>query len=201
MRHQLKVPAEKYTDLSLCHSLCLSPRPGRPKEAISILKDIKCKEETSSDSEDKIAAINKNLAFGKRKPDLLMDGGEVVEKRKKGRPRKDKITAPIISQPFTHQVERETKREREKMNRCRGKCKDCFPSFFSSSGYSSSGERSQQACCSLGPGSCSHTSNTQRQESLQSAGKCGAGRPSVTKCQSLIYVFNWRSRLVQTSPQ
>lgn len=33
-----------------------------------------------------------------------MDGGEVVEKRKKGRPRKDKMAAPI-AQPFT-QVER-----------------------------------------------------------------------------------------------
>lgn len=78
--------------------------PSRPKEGISVLKDIKCKEDTSSDSEDKIAAINKNLSFGKRKPDLLMDGGEVVEKRKKGRPRKDKMAAPI-AQPFT-QVER-----------------------------------------------------------------------------------------------
>lgn len=83
----------------------------RPKEAISILKDIKSKEDTSSDSEDKIAAINKNLAFGKRKPDLLMDGGEVVEKRKKGRPRKDKMAAPIISQPFTHQVAPPVERE------------------------------------------------------------------------------------------
>lgn len=58
-----------------------------------------------------MAAINKNLSFGKRKPELLMDGGEVVEKRKKGRPRKDKMAAPI-AQPFT-QVER----WREKMNR------------------------------------------------------------------------------------
>uniref|UniRef100_A0A667WQF8 Protein HIRA n=1 Tax=Myripristis murdjan TaxID=586833 RepID=A0A667WQF8_9TELE len=58
------------------------------------------KEETSSDSEDKMAAINKNLSFTKRKADLLMDGGEVVEKRKKGRPRKDKMATPI-SQPFT----------------------------------------------------------------------------------------------------
>lgn len=95
-----------------CTDLFFLSRPSRPKEAISILKDIKCKEETSSDSEDKIAAINKNLTFGKRKPDLLMDGGEVVEKRKKGRPRKDKMTTPIISQPFAHQVERQ--REREK---------------------------------------------------------------------------------------
>lgn len=98
--------------------------PSRPKEGTSVLKDIKCKEDTSSDSEDKIAAINKNLSFGKRKPDLLMDGGEVVEKKKKGRPRKDKMAAPI-AQPFT-QVER----WRNKMNRntevaavcCRKKC-------------------------------------------------------------------------------
>ena len=76
----------------------------RPKENISALKDLKSKEDTSSDSEDKIAVINKNLSFGKRKPDLLMDGGEVVEKKKKGRPRKDKIATPI-PQPFT-QVER-----------------------------------------------------------------------------------------------
>ena len=65
---------------------------------------MKNKEETSSDSEDKMAAINKNLAFGKRKPELLMDGGEVVEKRKKGRPRKEKM-ATTIAQPFP-QVER-----------------------------------------------------------------------------------------------
>uniref|UniRef100_A0A4W6CTY1 Protein HIRA n=1 Tax=Lates calcarifer TaxID=8187 RepID=A0A4W6CTY1_LATCA len=72
----------------------------RPKDGISALKDVKTKEDTSSDSEDKMAAINKNLAFGKRKPELLMDGGEVVEKRKKGRPRKDKMAA-TIAQPFT----------------------------------------------------------------------------------------------------
>lgn len=47
-----------------------------------------------------MAAINKNLAFSKRKPELLMDGGEVVEKRKKGRPRKDKMATPM-AQPFT----------------------------------------------------------------------------------------------------
>lgn len=75
----------------------------RPKDTISILKDTKSKDDTSSDSEDKIAAINKNLTFGKRKPDLLLDEG-VVEKRRKGRPRKDKMPAPI-AQPFT-QVER-----------------------------------------------------------------------------------------------
>lgn len=57
-----------------------------------------------------MAAINKNLSFSKRKPELLMDGGEVVEKRKKGRPRKDKIVTPI-TQPFTQVV-----RWREKMN-------------------------------------------------------------------------------------
>uniref|UniRef100_A0A3B4YN90 Protein HIRA n=1 Tax=Seriola lalandi dorsalis TaxID=1841481 RepID=A0A3B4YN90_SERLL len=72
----------------------------RTKDALSSLKDVKSKEETSSDSEDKMAAINKNLAFGKRKPELLMDGGEVVEKRKKGRPRKEKMAA-TIAQPFT----------------------------------------------------------------------------------------------------
>lgn len=58
-----------------------------------------------------MAAINKNLSFSKRKPDLLMDGGEVVEKRKKGRPRKDKMAAPIV-QPFT-----QVNKCREKMNR------------------------------------------------------------------------------------
>uniref|UniRef100_A0A665U466 Protein HIRA n=1 Tax=Echeneis naucrates TaxID=173247 RepID=A0A665U466_ECHNA len=66
---------------------------------------------TSSDSEDKMAVINKNLTFGKRKPDLLMDGGEVVEKKKKGRPRKDKM-ATTITQPFT-QVELKGKHEPE----------------------------------------------------------------------------------------
>uniref|UniRef100_A0A665U547 Protein HIRA n=1 Tax=Echeneis naucrates TaxID=173247 RepID=A0A665U547_ECHNA len=75
----------------------------RPKDPIIPPKDTKTKEDTSSDSEDKMAVINKNLTFGKRKPDLLMDGGEVVEKKKKGRPRKDKM-ATTITQPFT-QVE------------------------------------------------------------------------------------------------
>lgn len=73
---------------------------GRPKESTLIQKDVKSKEDTSSDSEDKMATINKNMAFNKRKPDLLLDGGEVVEKRKKGRPRKDKMTAPV-AQPLT----------------------------------------------------------------------------------------------------
>uniref|UniRef100_A0A667WLW4 Protein HIRA n=1 Tax=Myripristis murdjan TaxID=586833 RepID=A0A667WLW4_9TELE len=77
--------------------------PGVTADGSSILKDVKNKEETSSDSEDKMAAINKNLSFTKRKADLLMDGGEVVEKRKKGRPRKDKMATPI-SQCYTNKV-------------------------------------------------------------------------------------------------
>ncbi|TNM90067.1 hypothetical protein fugu_004301 [Takifugu bimaculatus] len=72
----------------------------RPKESTPMQKDVKSKEDTSSDSEDKMATINKNLAFNKRKPELLMDGAEVVEKRKKGRPRKDKMAASI-AQPLT----------------------------------------------------------------------------------------------------
>uniref|UniRef100_A0A7N8Y2N0 Protein HIRA n=1 Tax=Mastacembelus armatus TaxID=205130 RepID=A0A7N8Y2N0_9TELE len=83
----------------------------RPKDGVSALKDVKAKEETSSDSEDKMAAINKNLPFSKRKPELPMDGGEVVEKRKKGRPRKDKMPAPI-TQTFS-QVELEEKHGRD----------------------------------------------------------------------------------------
>uniref|UniRef100_A0AAY4BS36 Protein HIRA n=1 Tax=Denticeps clupeoides TaxID=299321 RepID=A0AAY4BS36_9TELE len=59
---------------------------------ISTLKDSKLKEDTSSDSEDKIAS--KALAIPKRKTEI--DGGEVVEKRKKGRPRKDaKLMMPM----------------------------------------------------------------------------------------------------------
>ncbi|XP_053275944.1 protein HIRA isoform X1 [Pleuronectes platessa] len=72
----------------------------KPKDGVSVLKDPKAKDDSSSDSEDKMATINKNLSFSKRKPDLLMDGAEVVEKRRKGRPRKDKISAPM-AQPFT----------------------------------------------------------------------------------------------------
>uniref|UniRef100_A0A4W6CTW2 Protein HIRA n=1 Tax=Lates calcarifer TaxID=8187 RepID=A0A4W6CTW2_LATCA len=68
--------------------------------AISSTAGLTPLDRSHSDSEDKMAAINKNLAFGKRKPELLMDGGEVVEKRKKGRPRKDKMAA-TIAQPFT----------------------------------------------------------------------------------------------------
>ncbi|KAI4820997.1 hypothetical protein KUCAC02_028950 [Chaenocephalus aceratus] len=77
----------------------LMPLDSRPKDGLSSLKDLKSKDDTSSDSEDKMASINKNLMLGKRKPELLIDAGEVVEKRKKGRPRKDKMAAPT-AQPF-----------------------------------------------------------------------------------------------------
>ncbi|XP_066545389.1 protein HIRA isoform X2 [Amia ocellicauda] len=50
----------------------------------SALKESKSKDETSSDSEDKIAAVK---CLSKRKGEV--EGPEVVEKRKKGRPRKD----------------------------------------------------------------------------------------------------------------
>ncbi|XP_072288928.1 protein HIRA [Eucyclogobius newberryi] len=60
----------------------------RSKESLS-LKEVKPKDETSSDSEDKMAAINRNLSL-KRKAE---PEDEVVEKRKKGRPRKDKMAA------------------------------------------------------------------------------------------------------------
>ncbi|XP_061836451.1 protein HIRA [Nerophis lumbriciformis] len=84
---------------AICSTTGLTPL-DRPKDVASTLKEVKAKEDTSSDSEDKMAAINKNLALCKRKPELLMDAAEVVEKRKKGRPRKDKM-APPIAQPFT----------------------------------------------------------------------------------------------------
>uniref|UniRef100_A0A3P9CXJ3 Protein HIRA n=1 Tax=Maylandia zebra TaxID=106582 RepID=A0A3P9CXJ3_9CICH len=77
----------------------------RPKDGVTAQKEAKTKEETSSDSEDKMAAINKNLTFGKRKPELLLDGREVLEKRKKGRPRKDKMAASM-AQPFTQEPSR-----------------------------------------------------------------------------------------------
>uniref|UniRef100_A0A8C2KWS9 Protein HIRA n=1 Tax=Cyprinus carpio TaxID=7962 RepID=A0A8C2KWS9_CYPCA len=56
----------------------------RVKDSSSV-KEPKVKDETSSDSEDKIMA--KPLSMAKRKGE--MEGAEVVEKRKKGRPRKD----------------------------------------------------------------------------------------------------------------
>ncbi|XP_077456213.1 protein HIRA isoform X3 [Stigmatopora argus] len=69
---------------------------------VSALKDLKAKEDTSSDSEDKMGAINKNLSQCKRKPEpLMLDASEVVEKRKKGRPRKDKMAPPILSLSLT----------------------------------------------------------------------------------------------------
>ncbi|KAM6965292.1 protein HIRA isoform 1-T1 [Aplochiton taeniatus] len=70
----------------------------RVKESCSLVKELKSKEDSSSDSEDKMTAV-KSLSSGKRKADPLMEGGEVVEKRKKGRPRKDKITTSM-AQPF-----------------------------------------------------------------------------------------------------
>ncbi|XP_077942506.1 protein HIRA isoform X4 [Gasterosteus aculeatus] len=72
----------------------------RLKDGVPGPKDAKSKEDSSSDSEDKMASINKNLSFSKRKPELLMEGGDgVVEKRRKGRPRKDKMAVPS-AQPF-----------------------------------------------------------------------------------------------------
>uniref|UniRef100_A0A8C2X9H5 Protein HIRA n=1 Tax=Cyclopterus lumpus TaxID=8103 RepID=A0A8C2X9H5_CYCLU len=85
---------------------------GEDGGGVSAPKDVKAKDDTSSDSEDKMASINKNLSFSKRKPELLMDGDGVVEKRKKGRPRKDKMAAPM-AQPFmqmTPPAEREPSR-------------------------------------------------------------------------------------------
>ena len=55
------------------------------------------KEDSSSDSEGKMAA--KPLSFCKRKSELL-EGAEPGEKRKKGRPRKDKMAAAPTSQVF-----------------------------------------------------------------------------------------------------
>ena len=69
---------------------------SRLKDGVSALKS---KDESSSDSEDKTANINKNLSFTKRKAELMLEGGEVVEKRKKGRPRKDKM-AVCMAPPF-----------------------------------------------------------------------------------------------------
>ncbi|KAG7481063.1 hypothetical protein MATL_G00062620 [Megalops atlanticus] len=62
----------------------------------STLKDPKSKDETSSDSEDKMAVV-KTLSFNKRKADME---GEVVEKRKKGRPRKDSKMVVPVTQAF-----------------------------------------------------------------------------------------------------
>uniref|UniRef100_A0A8C1SNL3 Protein HIRA n=1 Tax=Cyprinus carpio TaxID=7962 RepID=A0A8C1SNL3_CYPCA len=64
----------------------------RVKDSSSV-KEPKGKDETSSDSEDKIVV----KSMTKRKGE--MEGAEVVEKRKKGRPRKDAKMMPI-SQPF-----------------------------------------------------------------------------------------------------
>uniref|UniRef100_A0A8C6U554 Protein HIRA n=1 Tax=Neogobius melanostomus TaxID=47308 RepID=A0A8C6U554_9GOBI len=57
-----------------------------PLDRYSRCPSIHLWDETSSDSEDKMATINRNLSL-KRKM-------ESVEKRKKGRPRKDKMAAP-----------------------------------------------------------------------------------------------------------
>ncbi len=58
------------------------------------MKEPKVKDETSSDSEDKIMMKS---SMAKRKGE--MEGAEVVEKKKKGRPRKDAKMMPI-SQAF-----------------------------------------------------------------------------------------------------
>ena len=62
----------------------------------STLKESKLKDDTSSDSEEKMAV--KSFSMPKRKGE--MEGGEVVEKRRKGRPRKDNKMMMPMSQPF-----------------------------------------------------------------------------------------------------
>lgn len=62
------------------------------------LKDWKAREDSSSDSEDKVVQkVTPPLV--KRRND--MDGGEVVEKRKKGRPRKDSKMMMSVPQVYT----------------------------------------------------------------------------------------------------
>nr|XP_040025427.1 protein HIRA-like [Gasterosteus aculeatus aculeatus] len=50
----------------------LLPLDSMLKDGVPGPKDAKSKEDSSSDSEDKMASINKNLSFSKRKPELLM---------------------------------------------------------------------------------------------------------------------------------
>ncbi|MBN3314167.1 HIRA protein, partial [Atractosteus spatula] len=71
-------------------------------------KESRVKEETSSDSEDKMAAIK---SLSKRKGDA--EGAEVVEKRKKGRPRKDSakiVTLTPTALQLTPSAEKEPSR-------------------------------------------------------------------------------------------
>nr|XP_023692870.1 protein HIRA [Paramormyrops kingsleyae]XP_023692871.1 protein HIRA [Paramormyrops kingsleyae] len=74
-------------------SVGLSPL-DRMKDGGAV-KELKPKEDTSSDSEDKMVAV-KSLSFTKRKGEI--ESMEVVEKRKKGRPRKDSKAMPLMSQ-------------------------------------------------------------------------------------------------------
>lgn len=80
-------------------SFCLSLLPSRLKDGRTDgLKDWKGGEDSSSDSEDKVVQkVTPSLA--KRRND--MDGGEVVEKRKKGRPRKDSKLMMSVPQVYT----------------------------------------------------------------------------------------------------
>ncbi|KAL4646545.1 protein HIRA isoform X2 [Arapaima gigas] len=71
-------------------------------------KDPKPKDDTSSDSEDKMAVAK--LSFTKRKSEV--EGTEVVEKKKKGRPRKDSKMVPVSQavQQVTPALEKESSR-------------------------------------------------------------------------------------------
>ncbi|MCI4392934.1 hypothetical protein PGIGA_G00151660 [Pangasianodon gigas] len=75
-----------------------------------VLKDWKAREDSSSDSEDKV--VQKAAPpLAKRRND--MDGAEVVEKRKKGRPRKDSKLMMSVPQVYTQTpvpMEKETSR-------------------------------------------------------------------------------------------
>uniref|UniRef100_A0A672S3B9 Protein HIRA n=1 Tax=Sinocyclocheilus grahami TaxID=75366 RepID=A0A672S3B9_SINGR len=85
----------------------------RVKDSSSV-KEPKGKDETSSDSEDK--GMVKSLSMAKRKGE--MEGAEVVEKRKKGRPRKDakmmmpfpQVTFLLSRQQFQISAEKEPSR-------------------------------------------------------------------------------------------
>lgn len=75
----------------------IGPSPlDRVKDA-GTLKESKLKEDTSSDSEDKVAM--RSFPAPKRKVEMV-ESSEVVEKRKKGRPRKDNKMMMPMAQPL-----------------------------------------------------------------------------------------------------
>lgn len=124
-----------------------------------------------------MAVINKNLSSSKRKSELLLDGAEVVEKKKKGRPRKDKMAPTPIAPSFTPVETRQAAMNvvtPEAATRQTSKRAFCVLSLLVLSDRCSSRAGAQQGASSCSPRRRSQTPDAEHTEVLQPAGERAA---------------------------